>query len=218
VFHTDIAKWIGTLHMLRWLYTYSSIFQTLLQVCLSRCCICSTHMLQVFYLHVACVQWFSSVFRCFCKCFRRMFHLFSFYTLQVLHLDISKVDRVLHMRCMWETGGGVSFPSGRRGPPQGRAKRRHRRVARAPRGHAKWGVKTDCNHGHPDVGVWLSVWTLAVPLLEGTLILDQGCCLINHFFLFYFEPLHTSPGVHAKCQPHRFSLPRQPRPLDCKQE
>jgi hypothetical protein len=110
VFHTDIAKWIGTLHMLRWLYTYSSIFQTLLQVCLSRCCICSTHMLQVFYLHVACVQWFSSVFRCFCKCFRRMFHLFSFYTLQVLHLDISKVDRVLHMRCMWETGGGVSFP------------------------------------------------------------------------------------------------------------
>jgi hypothetical protein len=33
-----------------------------------------THMLQVFYLDVACVlQWFQVFFRCFCKCFRRMF-------------------------------------------------------------------------------------------------------------------------------------------------
>ena len=44
-------------------------------------------MLHMFYTYVVsvlsaccvCLQWFSSVFRCFCKCFRRMF--------QVLHLS-----------------------------------------------------------------------------------------------------------------------------------
>jgi hypothetical protein len=46
------------------------------------CCKCFIWMLQVFPLDVACVlQWFSSVFRCFRKCFRRLFqvfHLLSF--------------------------------------------------------------------------------------------------------------------------------------------
>jgi hypothetical protein len=46
------------------------------------CCKCFIWMLQVFHLDVACVlQWFSSVFRCFHKCFRRLFqvfHLLSF--------------------------------------------------------------------------------------------------------------------------------------------
>ena len=38
-------------------------FRRMLQVCLSECCICFTHMLQVFCLDVAYVlQWFSSVF------------------------------------------------------------------------------------------------------------------------------------------------------------
>jgi hypothetical protein len=30
--------------------------------------------------------------------------------LQVLHRDVSKVDRVLHMGCAWEAGGGASGP------------------------------------------------------------------------------------------------------------
>jgi hypothetical protein len=30
--------------------------------------------------------------------------------LQVLHLDILKLDRVLHMGCAWEAGVGVSSP------------------------------------------------------------------------------------------------------------
>jgi hypothetical protein len=30
--------------------------------------------------------------------------------LQVLHLHVSKVDRVLRMRCVWEARGGVSGP------------------------------------------------------------------------------------------------------------
>jgi hypothetical protein len=43
------------------------------------CCICFTHIFQVFYLDIVYVlQWFLNVFRCFCKCFRRMF--------QVLHM------------------------------------------------------------------------------------------------------------------------------------
>ena len=71
--------------MLQWLYTYvasfcslSSIFsRCMLQVCLFGCCICFTHMLQVFYLDVAYVlQWFLSVFRYFCKCFRCLFQVF----------------------------------------------------------------------------------------------------------------------------------------------
>jgi hypothetical protein len=70
--------------MLQWLYTYVTSFYSqclicvfsrhMLQVCLFGCCICFTHMLQVFYLDVAYVlQWFSYVLAsvsdaCF-KCF-----------------------------------------------------------------------------------------------------------------------------------------------------
>ena len=64
-------------------------------------------MLQLFYLDVTYVlQWFSSVLCVFCKCFRHMFQMFHFVfirILQVLYLDVSKVDRVLHLsspRCL----------------------------------------------------------------------------------------------------------------------
>jgi hypothetical protein len=68
----------------------SFVFQTYVAECLSGCCICFTHMLQVFYLDVACVfNGFKCFFRCFCKCFRRMFLSVSsifIRMLQVLHL------------------------------------------------------------------------------------------------------------------------------------
>ena len=64
--------------MLQWLYTYVvnvcsqcfiCFFRRMLQVCLSRCCISFTHMLQVFYLDVMYVcndfQVFLSVFASF---------------------------------------------------------------------------------------------------------------------------------------------------------
>ena len=68
------------LHMLQWLYTYVVSFcsqcficfyRRMLQVCLFECCICFTHMLQVFYLDVTyIIQWFQVFFfRCFCKYF-----------------------------------------------------------------------------------------------------------------------------------------------------
>jgi hypothetical protein len=55
-----LQKYISMLHMLQWLFSMfqasipnvSSVFRPVLQVCLSRCCICITHMLQVFYLDV----------------------------------------------------------------------------------------------------------------------------------------------------------------------
>ena len=71
--------------MLQWLYTYVAkvcfqcficVFGCMLQVCLSGCSICVTHMLQVFYLDVAYVcngfrafsGFFASVSEV-CKCF-----------------------------------------------------------------------------------------------------------------------------------------------------
>jgi hypothetical protein len=42
----------------------------------------------------------------------------------VLHLNVLKVDRVLHMRCVWEAGRGTNGSHGR-GPPGGRVKSRH---------------------------------------------------------------------------------------------
>jgi hypothetical protein len=76
-------------------------FKRMLHVCLPECCICFTHMLQVFYLNVPYVlQWFSNVFKCFCKYFQM--HVSSVSSvfrrmLQLLHPDISKVDSALHM-------------------------------------------------------------------------------------------------------------------------
>jgi hypothetical protein len=46
-------------------------FKRMLQVCLSRCCICFTHMLQVFYLDVAYVfQWLFKCFHVFLQVFQ----------------------------------------------------------------------------------------------------------------------------------------------------
>jgi hypothetical protein len=49
-------------------------FRRLLQVCLSGCYICFTHMFTS-VLSGYCVC-FCNGFRCFCKCFRRMFQMF----------------------------------------------------------------------------------------------------------------------------------------------
>jgi hypothetical protein len=81
--------------MLQWLYTYvasvhslcfSCFFRWMLQVCSSRCCMCFTYMLQVFFLDVAYVcNYFSCVFACVLdtcfecfSCFVRMLQFVSF--------------------------------------------------------------------------------------------------------------------------------------------
>jgi hypothetical protein len=49
----------------------------MLQVGLSGCCICFTHMLQAFYLDVVYVcNDFQVFLGIFCKCFRKMFQVF----------------------------------------------------------------------------------------------------------------------------------------------
>jgi len=96
----------------------SSVFSgRMLQVCLSGCCICFTHTLHVFYLDVAygCngFQVFSCVFliQVFQKhvssvstVFRRM--------LQLLYLDVSKVDRVLYLSSPPSITSSLPAPTG----------------------------------------------------------------------------------------------------------
>jgi hypothetical protein len=58
-------------------------FHTYVASVLSRCCVC-----------------FTMVLRCFCKYFRCMFHVSFRRMLQVLHLDVSKVERVFASRSL----------------------------------------------------------------------------------------------------------------------
>ena len=71
-------------------------------------------MLHMFHTYVAsalsgCLQWFSIIFASVSdacsKCFICLFCM-----LQVLHLNVSKGDRVLHKRYVWEARGGASSP------------------------------------------------------------------------------------------------------------
>ena len=69
---------------------------------LSRCCICFTQKLQVFHLDVAYfLQWLHMCFLVFQTYVASVSSVF-FCMLQVLHLDVSKVDRVLHI---WDARG-----------------------------------------------------------------------------------------------------------------
>jgi hypothetical protein len=58
-----------------------------------------TYVASVLYGCCICLQWFSRVFKCFasvadtcCKCFSYFVRM-----LQVFYLDVSKVDRILHI-------------------------------------------------------------------------------------------------------------------------
>ena len=65
--------------------------------------------LQVFNLDVAYVCNGFKCFQVFLQVFQTLILSISsvFFMLQLLHLDISKVDRVLHMGCVWETAGSA---------------------------------------------------------------------------------------------------------------
>jgi hypothetical protein len=119
--------------MLQWLYTcvvnvcpqcFICFFRHMLQVYLYGSCICFTHMLQMF-LSRCCVR-VANVFRCFCKCFRCMFQIFYLFfrcMLYLLHLDVSKLDRVLNLSpspfCCFASvkrGKAAAVPTGMGGP------------------------------------------------------------------------------------------------------
>jgi hypothetical protein len=119
------------LHILQWLYTnvasvcsycFICVFEHMLQVYLSGCCICFTYMLQVFYLDVAYV---CNSFMCF-QVFLQVFqmHILSVSSifirmLQMLYLDVSKVNWVLHLpSCLLLPHLSASAPSAALYPSQ----------------------------------------------------------------------------------------------------
>jgi hypothetical protein len=72
IYYCKCFRWM--LHMLQWLYTYVAsvcfqcficVFRRILQVYLSRCCICFTHMLQF----ICMLPVFAMVFQTFFMCF-----------------------------------------------------------------------------------------------------------------------------------------------------
>jgi hypothetical protein len=102
VFYTDFAKVdrdvgfvaiVCTICCKRLFLMFHLFFRHMLQLCLYRYCVCFTRMFYVFLFR--CYVCFAMVFKCFF-----MFTSVSsvlFYMLQVLHLDVSKVDIILHM-------------------------------------------------------------------------------------------------------------------------
>jgi hypothetical protein len=95
---------------------YTCMLQTYVSSVLGISYVC----LQVFYLDVAYV---SMVFKCFSGVFASVsdtcVSFVFFRMLQLLHLDILKVDRVLHIGCVWEVGWRRGRRPGRRGPNAG---------------------------------------------------------------------------------------------------
>jgi hypothetical protein len=69
----------------------------MLQVCLSRCYICFTHTLHVFYLDVCIwLQWFSGVFSSVSEVCFKCFNCFQTYVATVV-FGCFKIDRMLHL-------------------------------------------------------------------------------------------------------------------------
>jgi hypothetical protein len=60
---------------------------------------------------------FAMIFNCFCKRFQMMFQVFrlSFLYIARIASDVSKIDRVLYMGCVWKREGArEQSPHGRR--------------------------------------------------------------------------------------------------------
>jgi hypothetical protein len=111
VFHTDVSKVDRDVAMVVHV-CYKSLssmfhlsFKRMLQACLFGCCICLSHICCKCFIWMLCM--FAMVFKCFYKCFRWGFKCFIclFYMLHVLHPNVSKLDRVLHMGYAWEPEG-----------------------------------------------------------------------------------------------------------------
>jgi hypothetical protein len=119
----------------------------MLQVYLLRYCICFINMLQAFYLDVTYVlQWFLSVFQVFLQVFQLHILSVSSAILQVFHLNVSKVDRVLHLPpCFMLPRLGVSSSSQRRighpPPPPPLLDASNVRGSTGLRGRVKWHEK-----------------------------------------------------------------------------
>jgi hypothetical protein len=122
-------------------------FRIMLQVCLSGCCIWHTYIASLLSECCVSLQWFSSVFRCFfVSISEACFKCFIWHILQVSHLSVSKVYRILHMRYAWDAGGPRAVPAHNL---TAWATLRHMKCRRWRRGCTRNGVQ----HGRSDAGV-----------------------------------------------------------------
>ena len=118
------------------------------------CCKCV--YLNVAYASHICCKYFIWMLRMFCNGFQVFLQVFHTHVpnvssifrriLQVLHLDISKLDRVLHMGCVWKAGGAMSGPRVQPGGP-GPAWAHKMQTRRAWSAGASTGVECMCARG-----------------------------------------------------------------------
>jgi hypothetical protein len=146
--------------------------------------ICYKYFIWTLYMFAMAFKYLAGVFasvsdvccKCF-SCFGRM--------LQVFHLYIVKVDRVLHMlQCVWKNGGDASGTRVRSGDtgPRGRVKH-WRGQGRAGAGMECRRVReTKCRHGRPDAGICPDVRALALLYLP------------YHTIPYHTIPLHEKPS------------------------
>jgi hypothetical protein len=104
VFHTDVAYVATDVHLYCKLlflmfYLFFSMYVASVFIWMF-----FTHMMQVFYFDVAMSTMVSNVFQVFLQVFQTHVSNISFvfrHMLQLLHLDVSKLDRTLHLpRCL----------------------------------------------------------------------------------------------------------------------
>jgi hypothetical protein len=128
----------------------------MLQVCLSRCYICFTDMLQVFYLDVAYVwngfKCFSCVFSSISYACFKCFICLQTYVVIVASGYFKSRSGVAHVAMRVRNGGGMSGLRKWTGgaDPHGHAKRRRGAWCASAR------AKTKCNVG---IRMWMSVHT-----------------------------------------------------------
>jgi hypothetical protein len=117
-------------------------FRRMLQACFFGCYICfHTYVASVLSRCCVCLQLVSSVFVSVSSVF--------FYMLQVLHLNVSKLDHVLHMEYAWEARGARAVPRARGAGPRVATRRRCGRAKAGQCGPMRGCGKTDCNRGRP---------------------------------------------------------------------
>ena len=109
MFYLDVAKVDLDVAYTYMLQVYvASVFRCFICMftsVLSRCCIR--------------LQWFLNVFQVFSQLFQTFVSSVSFIffcMIQLLYLDVSKVDRVLYMGCTWKVAGGADDVRGSAGP------------------------------------------------------------------------------------------------------
>jgi hypothetical protein len=170
-------------------------FKHMLQMCLSRCYICFTHMLQMFYLHVVYVNngfqvFFVSVLDICFKCFICL----QTYVASIASECFKSRSSVAHLMRVKSGKGRQRSPLGR-GPLDGRMKSRHGRgCRRAP------GKRIVSVHGIVwRINIWSDVWATVVPTWQRPVdiyleSMDDTGIILFMLCLFMTKAKHNAPN------------------------